>query len=278
MIRARKPKASRMKRSERIVGAVLIAVIGAKCSTATARVETDTFDKHVVVSQEGHASDVGRDVLRGRQCGRCGHRDRIRPGGDAARGGQPGWRRLHRGFPGRSERSGHGRFSGDVAAGLERADVPGSRRETPAAIPDRSLVRRSTRHGPRPGAGPCPVGETSLGRAGPAGRPAGTRRFRHLRRPGRLIEPSVGPERRTKRPRPDEMISVDWAITPSPFRHSASPTGPPGIPATGWFSPIWPPHWNGSRRPDRTSSTAAGPHSSSPTTWARMAGSSPSMT
>ena len=52
-----------MKRTERIVGTVLIAVISTSL-IATARAETETFGKHVVVSQEGNASDVGRDVLR----------------------------------------------------------------------------------------------------------------------------------------------------------------------------------------------------------------------
>ena len=52
-----------MKRTERIVGTVLVVVVGTSL-TATARADTETFGKHVVVSQEGNASDVGRDVLR----------------------------------------------------------------------------------------------------------------------------------------------------------------------------------------------------------------------
>ncbi len=63
MIRARKPEASPMKSTARIVGTVLIAFMSSSL-TATARADTETFAKHVVVSQEGNASDIGRDVLR----------------------------------------------------------------------------------------------------------------------------------------------------------------------------------------------------------------------
>ncbi len=46
-----------------IVGAFAIAVIGQGWSS-TVRAGSDTFTKHVVVAQEGHAADIGRDVLR----------------------------------------------------------------------------------------------------------------------------------------------------------------------------------------------------------------------
>jgi gamma-glutamyltranspeptidase / glutathione hydrolase len=52
-----------MKRLDRIVGMLLIAVIGQPMAMA-ARAEGDSFTKQVVVAQEGHASDIGRDILR----------------------------------------------------------------------------------------------------------------------------------------------------------------------------------------------------------------------
>jgi gamma-glutamyltranspeptidase / glutathione hydrolase len=52
-----------MKRLDRIVGMLLIAVIS-QTMAMPAWAEGDAFAKHVVVAQEGHASDIGRDILR----------------------------------------------------------------------------------------------------------------------------------------------------------------------------------------------------------------------
>ncbi|MGP0064181.1 MAG: gamma-glutamyltransferase [Isosphaeraceae bacterium] len=52
-----------MKKLDWIVGVLAIAVIGQQMAMPT-RADGDTFSKHVVVAQEGHAADVGRDILR----------------------------------------------------------------------------------------------------------------------------------------------------------------------------------------------------------------------
>jgi len=79
-----------------------------------------TFTKHVVAAQEAHAADVGRNVLRaGGKAIDAAVATALRPGGDSARGGESGRRRIHRGLPGRSPRGRHGRFPGArVAVGV----------------------------------------------------------------------------------------------------------------------------------------------------------------
>jgi len=44
--------------------AVLIVAIGLRLAVWPVAAESETYSKHVVVAQEGHAADVGRDVLR----------------------------------------------------------------------------------------------------------------------------------------------------------------------------------------------------------------------
>jgi len=47
-----------------MIRAILIAAIGLRLAVWPVAAESETYRKHVVVAQEGHAADVGRDVLR----------------------------------------------------------------------------------------------------------------------------------------------------------------------------------------------------------------------
>ncbi|MFI5457124.1 MAG: gamma-glutamyltransferase [Isosphaerales bacterium] len=47
-----------------MIRAILIAAIGLRLAVWPVPAESETYSKHVVVAQEGHAADVGRDVLR----------------------------------------------------------------------------------------------------------------------------------------------------------------------------------------------------------------------
>jgi len=52
-------------RNRKMAGrAVLIVAIGLRLAVWPVAAESETYSKHVVVAQEGHAADVGRDVLR----------------------------------------------------------------------------------------------------------------------------------------------------------------------------------------------------------------------
>ena len=52
-----------MKRMDMAGFLLSMAVLG-QGMTATARADSETFTRHVVVAQEGHAADIGRDILR----------------------------------------------------------------------------------------------------------------------------------------------------------------------------------------------------------------------
>jgi gamma-glutamyltranspeptidase/glutathione hydrolase len=58
------PSVNFMTRATRIGWAVLIGVAVGSLPAATCRADGEIFSKHAVVAQEGHAADVGRDVLR----------------------------------------------------------------------------------------------------------------------------------------------------------------------------------------------------------------------
>jgi len=47
-----------------MIRAILIAAIGLRLAVPPVRAESETHSKHVVVAQEGHAADIGREVLR----------------------------------------------------------------------------------------------------------------------------------------------------------------------------------------------------------------------
>ena len=232
---------------------------------STCRADAETFSKHVG-RRPGRPCGGGRPrhAPRRRQRGGRGGRDGVRPGGDAPRGGQPGRRRLHRRLPGRTASEVVTVDFREMAPRSASADdVPRPRRQAAAPVPDRRLGGRRAGDRPRPGPGPRAVGETPLGRAGPAGRPPGARRLPHLRRPRRVAQSPARP-RRTRTSRADDAArttSAGWATSPSRSPRSASPTAPPGRPATGSSRPTWPRRSTGSPSAGPTSSTPAGPPS-----------------
>ena len=170
--------------------------------TSTVRADSETFARHVVVAQEGHAADIGRDVLRA--------------GGNAVDAAVATAFALAVTLPEAGNLGGGGFIVAYLADRKEvvtvdfreiapRASSPRmylGRREAPAPLSDRCLGGRRAGDRPRPGAGPATLGQTTLGGAGPPGRPARARRLPHLRRPGRLLESPVGPDRARRRRRP----------------------------------------------------------------------------
>ena len=145
-----------------MVGVLIAGVVGLAGMPAAGAGEP-TFTRHVVVAQEGHAADVGRDVLRaGRQRGRRGDRHGLRAGGHAPGGGQPRRRRLPRGLLADRQRGGHDRLPRDGAAGGRAADVPRPRRASSARTTAPGRGRRACRGRsagwawPTPGSGKLP--------------------------------------------------------------------------------------------------------------------------
>jgi gamma-glutamyltranspeptidase/glutathione hydrolase len=53
-----------MKSREAAGRIILIVVVGLRCTSSPAREPSETYERHVVVAQEGHAADAGREVLR----------------------------------------------------------------------------------------------------------------------------------------------------------------------------------------------------------------------
>ena len=169
-------------------------------------VDSDTFSKHVVVAQEGHAADVGRDVLaKGGNAIDAAIATAFalavtfprRETWAAAASSSPTWR-----TDARSSRS----TSARRRPRRPRHDVPGpDGKPRPATGP--GLGGRRAGDGPRPGAGPRAIRQDPLGRAGPR-RPPGWRARASRSRPTwpRSLNRQLTPPRENQarhRPRDD---------------------------------------------------------------------------
>ena len=258
-----------MKRTGRLSGLFLMAVIGPGI-TWSVLADSESFTRHVVVAQDGHAADIGRDVLR--------------DGGNAVDAAVATAFALAVTLPEAGNLGGGGFLVAYLADRKEVVTVDFREIAPRASSPGMYLDGGKLRPRYRTGAWAAGVPGTVRGLA-LAHQRWGKRPWASLVQPAARLAregfpisddlaaslnrqltasrgPASGPAARSR------ATSAGWATTRSRSPRSASPTTLPGAPVTASFSSIWPTPWTGSPPGVPTSSTPAGLRSSSRTTWA----------
>lgn len=180
---------------------IVMAALVLQGTTRPVKADSETFSKHVVVAQEGHAAEAGRDIL-------------VR-GGNAIDAAIATAFALAVTLPEAGNLGGGGFIVAYLADRKEvvtvdfREMAPGAASPKmylgpdgkPRAVPRGCLGSRSAGDSAGIGARTRTVRQDRLGRAGAAGRPPGTKRFPDLGRAGRVAQSPAHPAR-TKRHRP----------------------------------------------------------------------------
>ena len=265
-----------MTRSPWVVG----VVVALGYSAGSVRAESETFSKHVVVAQEGHAANVGRDVLR--------------RGGNAIDASIATAFALAVTLPEAGNLGGGGFIVAYLADRHEVVTVD-FREMAPRSAGPRMYLDAEGKLRPRYRAGAWAAGVPGTVRGlGLAHARFGKTPWAELVRPAARLAregfpisadlagslnrqlAAADPERRTNRRRDDFGRLAD-------FPESVAAFGKPDRTRVEGGRPPDPARSGRHARPDRrrsvpTSSTPAGPPSSSRTTWRSTAASSPSTT